>query len=489
MIGEFPFYVMVDDFQKIQDESALDLICFLIDDSPWNMHFFFTVRGESPHFLASYILKGKVRIFEAKWLCFTDKETKELLREMTVLGASCEIADRIQKYMGGWPAGIMFACLALKANGNFDNFLPPVMDTPIFDYIEHEIFRTYSQEIQTILIELSYFERFDEELYSHMIGRSDFSNILNYLIKEHLCQCNSSQKWYCYYPVFRDFFQSRQKEEKRTKILTKTIGYSFQNHDVIQKEETLLKVYCLGSFSVMAGEKVLMWRTQKTKELFACLFFYEGKGLNKKGLIFKLWPDMPEKKGSALFHTTVSYLRKTLAQSGMSNILQVKDHFYFLNMKKIWSDIGRLEEISRQVKQKETQIQVSPQEFIELYGGEYFGSEDYRWLIGKKEYAEQMFLQTARELAVREANQNHYGNAALILQKILEISDGSLDILRFLMICRIRQGDITAAARQYKRMRQVWAEEWEQQLPEDLMDFINEGNMAEQFHDKNSQKK
>ena len=157
-----------------------------------------------------------------------------------------------------------------------------------------------------------------------------------------------------------------------------------------------------------SGRKALAWRTKKTKELFALLFDREGKGIDKRGLIFRLWPEMPEKRSSTLFNTTMSYLRKTLSGAGGTEVLRVKDKQYAFDMSLIESDCENLEQQVQLVRENRLSGSEEIQSFLDLYKGDYFGGEDYLWLMERRESTEQMFLQAARMLVKSRAKTGDY---------------------------------------------------------------------------------
>ena len=262
--------------------------------------------------------------------------------------------------------------------------------------------------------------------------------------------------------------QEKPDEEEKTRS-TGELG----TEGAAAGEKTRLEVFCLGSFTVRAKGVTLAWRTRKTRELFACLFAQNGKGIDKGSLIFRLWPDASEKNGSTLFNTTVSYLRKTLAQADAVDTLVVKDRLYSLDMNRIWSDYGRLEELAYLVRKGEFEQIENPRELAELYNGEYLESEDYRWMVGRKEYVSQIFMRTAENTARWEESRRHYDTAIVILQKMLEVNTYSAGALRLLLKCRIESGDINGAKRQYEKMRQIWKQEWDQELGHNFTDFIS----------------
>lgn len=775
-----PLYFMMDDFHEIREERIFTIMKYLIDYTPSGFNFCFTVKGEFPHFLASYILHGKAMLLEADRLRFKRNETEQLLREQMAGKADSETVDTIQKYTEGWPAGVRFACLAMRTDRGSGDIVTALTHTKIFDYIYYEIFRKLPYDLQCFLLDTSVLQFLSPTLCNVVTGRDDSGSLLEYLVGEGMFvyKFDGPKKWYRYHSVFRDFLRSRQDGKRRREILKKAAKYSLRQgeteqavayameseaYDVVavaveqqgismlkqgrratlfqwitylepvketlkypcaymisccyreenQDQETedylkmaikgayeaednealstyglefielldeqygivkaakaaeqldnftsgnvrihmkmleyrlqlgdriwleefvqkaggkkrklqlvmernaviwalelenktegwgntleearmyrrvslvfseygfykygwflylkrdlrykdvvkeglslegksifsqwmhllmlldayktrkedihilreelllleekaekqgmeypdlldddeklmtdiflnqdseedrkkeiygemqtepLLKVFCLGSFMVQVGDEVLVWRTKKTKELFACLFSQNGKGMDKNGLVYRLWPDATEKNGSALFNTTVSYLRKALAQADAADILQVNDRMYSLDMSRIWSDYGRLEQIAEAVRKKEFDRIEDWKELAELYRGEFLASEDYRWTLGKKEYVEQLYVRTVEQAALHEADHQDYSTAIYLLQRLLELNAASSDMLRLLLQCRIEQGDRAGARKQYEKIRKFWQEEWDQELPPDMTDFLN----------------
>ena len=790
-----PFYFMFDDFHVITDENVFMIIRLLIDYTAEDFRFCFAVKGGFPRFLASYILKGKAVLVEAEKLRFSLEETGRLLHGLTGHEVEKPVLDSIAEYVEGWPAGVMFAGLALrsdnslKSGGGFGDIASVMIHTKIFDYIYYEIFRKLPFDIQRFLMDTAPLQSLSVPLCNHITGHVDSGSILNYLVGENLFlyKFRGQKEWYRYHSIFQDFLLSRLERNRKEEIFTKAAqyflrigemeqaviygmksmsfsvvelafekvavrlvqegrqatvsqwihflepaadslgsqclytiyqyyilmeeeekavkflslaaerafadeetklygqfgikllehinnlsgirraeeqaclilerlkggssGYAYKllltileyrlqlgqldrmeeligkdagnkqkihmtmmknaviwllalqnktegwgntlaeaqmyqrlspvfteygfykyawflylNHDpeymqilkkglcieggslfgqwmrllfILQEYKTnknmrsglaeelrqieeqmdrqeieypafqeedarllsgiimeledgdsiqksrlsieketvskknMLEVFCLGSFTVKAGGDTLIWRTRKTRELFACLFVQNGKGLDRGSLIFKLWPDATEKNGSTLFNTTVSYLRKALIQADTADVLVVKDRLYSLDMTRIWSDYGRLKELADIVKKGDFTRLENPQELSELYNGEYLESEDYRWMVGRKEYVSQMFMRAAEDTARWEEGQKHFDTAITILQKMLEVNSYSASALRLLLKCRMESGDINGAKRQYEKMRQIWKQEWDQELGHDFTDFMS----------------
>lgn len=228
MDGEL--YFMLDDFHEIWEEEVFAMLSLLMDNMPFGVHFCFTVKGSFPQFLASYIMKGRVQLLEADQLRFTEMETRYLLNQQTAGRISDTMVNEILEYMEGWPAGVMFACLALRADKSSGD-IPSVMShTKIFDYIYYEIFRKLPYDIQCFLIDTSSLLSLTPALCNYVTGRMDSGSILDYLVGENMFVYKFSgyQKWYRYHSIFREFLQSRRKPERKKEILTKAAQYSMR---------------------------------------------------------------------------------------------------------------------------------------------------------------------------------------------------------------------------------------------------------------------
>lgn len=234
----------------------------------------------------------------------------------------------------------------------------------------------------------------------------------------------------------------------------------------------LLEVKCLGSFSVKGVRNEIVWRTRKTKELFACLFFEEGRGVTKDILLERLWPEADLKKATTLLHTTISYLRKALLQAEAREVLKVKNQTYALDMQHIKSDFSNLMQWKQTAKKGIADQTDNIMEVTELYHGCYMQGEDYLWLGGQREYVEQVYLQTLKKLAERQMESENYEEAALLLQKAIEVDNFAVSLIEMLIKCYILAGDFKEAKRQYSKLKKICVEELGQNLTLKFKDYV-----------------
>lgn len=231
-----------------------------------------------------------------------------------------------------------------------------------------------------------------------------------------------------------------------------------------------LDVFCFGTFRVWTEDgKTLSWRTKKTKELFACLFAARERTLSKDQLMELLWAEGDAKKSSALFDTTVSYLRKTLSNAGCGHALEVKNRQYQLNRKAIRSDLDRFERICQMVQKQEwNQVEkLEPEDLSQLYGTGYMSGEDYLWAITEREHLEQKYLETLYALALHYFQKKQYRSAADTAERALETDPLSTRMAGILIESLKNLGDQGSAKKQYEKYNEIWLDEMGQELTYD----------------------
>lgn len=233
-----------------------------------------------------------------------------------------------------------------------------------------------------------------------------------------------------------------------------------------------LRVKCLGIFEVTGPLGKAVWRTKKTGELFACLFFEEGRGVKKDILMERLWPEVRREKASVLFHTTVSYLRKALARVGVVDILIVDNQTYAVDFSRIESDMERLMAWNACAKEGRLPADRDVLEAAELYHECYMYGEDYAWLGGQREYVEQVFLQTVGMLARIQMETGEFGKAVLLLEKGIQVDCYAISLAELLVECLLLTGDVRRAKQQYRNIRRICREELCMEPDVKFQDFL-----------------
>lgn len=449
------FFICLDEFQVIHDEKVQDFLLRFMEYGEGRIRFFFSSRGGFPGVLSACLLRGRAREVKADELKLEEQETARLLRKISGRELPERVVREIHADMSGWPAGIVFAAMELKEARTKRTGAALFDRTQLYDYIFHEIFRKLTYDTQQFLLETSVLETMRPPVCDHVLGRENAAGMFRYLVRENLflSRMEGEEDVYCYDGFFRGFLRSRLPAGRRTEILLKAGEYEELCGE--RKKQAPLFVQCFGALSVRGQEGEAVWRTKKTKELFACLFYEHGRWVTRDVLTERLWPEKTAQKAAVLFHTTTSYLRRALAAVGGAECLLVKNQAYALHMARMRSDIGELDDCYACLKSGKVLTGARAERLVTLYGRGYLYEEDYLWIGAYREEVEQRYLWMLQTLADRAFAKKQYAEAAVYLKKAVEVDDYALVTMERLMECLILCQNFTGAKRVFERLKEV----------------------------------
>jgi len=220
-----------------------------------------------------------------------------------------------------------------------------------------------------------------------------------------------------------------------------------------------MKCFHGGAIYIDKKEKAVRWRTKKTFELFAYLFENQGKAVQKDKVIDALWPEVPYDKACILFHTTLSYLRKTLTENELADLLQGRKGGYRIQTGHMDTDYNELMDIYRKVQDRNFQEIGRLEEFVELYHSPYFNSICSEWIVSSQEQLERIYVYCGREIAGELIQNQKYHESIPILNKILELDPYSEEILSLLMEACASLGDMKTVRKAYEGAARRFQEE------------------------------
>lgn len=243
-----------------------------------------------------------------------------------------------------------------------------------------------------------------------------------------------------------------------------------------ETEEKDLYITCFGDFQVMAepsGEKI-RWRTRKTKELFAYLYYKKGKGVSREQISEAIWPDITLDSSTTLFHTTLSYARKALLQWGLKDIILYHNKNYYLDMKRIGGEDERLYYLCQRLLLDGELGDAKEAELRSLYQDSYMGTMNYDWAYGERESYEKVYLDALRQLADRNMSASEYEKAAEILKKSLEINPYSEENSEAMIRCLGQLGRKKDIRILYEKTKKLFQEELSVEVSEELVKAYKE---------------
>lgn len=188
-------------------------------------------------------------------------------------------------------------------------------------------------------------------------------------------------------------------QEKRLLKAVKRLKEKLKTNklDSTKKYQDKLKVFCFGGFQVMDSKgNPIIWRTRKSKELFAYLWNEKDRPVTKGSIIEDVFPNRDLEKATTILHTTIYQIRKNLERLGYSNGITYFDESYKLNILTT-GDREKLNKIISQGRYKERDIK----ETLWIYRGDFL-EEGYHWGLERQERYRQVILTILSSFAKEE---------------------------------------------------------------------------------------
>ncbi|MCM0624541.1 response regulator [Lysinibacillus sp. OL1_EC] len=225
--------------------------------------------------------------------------------------------------------------------------------------------------------------------------------------------------------------------KSRLEITINRIQKLFQKNLSSEKTRThqkpMLQIRCFGEFVVSFDDKVIHWRTIKSKELFAFLFLQLHMPVPRDNILDSLWSDTDVKKARVQLHTTVSYLRTTLSFYGYTDVIEYANGCYILKLNDFQCDAFDLEDILN-TKAETGRLNIEKaEELIQNYHDEFMATMDYAWTTSKANLMNKQFSQLLDELILYYSKNKNLKNRERSLLFALEFNPYSDKIVQQLI--------------------------------------------------------
>ena len=205
------------------------------------------------------------------------------------------------------------------------------------------------------------------------------------------------------------------------KRLDKTVSRLLAKKEVAKEQfDNKLMIQCFGRFEVfIEGKEPVLFRTEKTKELFAYLIHNRNRGVSKEDIIEALWLGMDYERAVKQLYNGIYYIRKALQEYGISREVLSIDNNYKLKFELATWDrdlfVNLMDEGTRgdieSLKKAECQ-----------YKGNYFEFEKYSWSISENERLAILYQKSVVLLAQSYINEKQHEEAECLLLKAFSIN-------------------------------------------------------------------
>jgi LuxR family maltose regulon positive regulatory protein len=220
------FVLVLDDYHMVDARAVDQVLAFLLEHLPPQMHLVIATREDPQLPLARYRVRDQLAELRAADLRFTPAEAAEFLNRVMDLSLSAEDIAVLEDRTEGWIAGLQLAALALQGTpptpgfGDRARFIDSFTGGHHFvlDYLMEEVLERQSESIQTFLLRTSILERMCGPLCEAVVY-GDAGPVLPAVGQdtlEHLERANlfvvpldGDRRWYRYHHLFGELLRQR----------------------------------------------------------------------------------------------------------------------------------------------------------------------------------------------------------------------------------------------------------------------------------------
>ena len=256
-----PNVLVLDDYHEIVADAVHDMLVFLLDHLPSQVHLLVATRVDPPWPLARFRANREVVELRARDLRFTSQETTAFLNGVMSLNLSTESISLLDARTEGWIAGLQMAALSLQGRDDTTAFIRSFSGSHRFvlDYLMEEVLNRQSHELQEFLLKTSILDRLTASLCDAVTDRTDSQTILTWLERANLflVPLDDERIWYRYHHLFADLLrnyleksspdqvstlQSRASTWYREReLFTPAINYALQAKDIDLVEQLVMQ--------------------------------------------------------------------------------------------------------------------------------------------------------------------------------------------------------------------------------------------------------
>jgi LuxR family maltose regulon positive regulatory protein len=302
---ETPFVLVLDDFQVLQSQAIMQMLTYLLEHMPPQMHLALLTRSDPPLPLARLRACNQLLDIRANQLRFTQEEVAIFLNDVMQLELSADDIMRMEKRAEGWIAGLQLAALSIQSCNDVHGFVSAFAGSQayIMDYLAEEVLRLQPEGVRVFLLKTSILGRLCGPLCNAVLGMGETEDIDGQMMLETLEKKNlflvpldDKRHWYRYHQLFADVLNRRlesQFPDQLRDLHLRAAQWLAQNGS---SDEAI-------QHTLMAGDRDL---AAQLVDQYGCLLLMRGEVVNLLGWIeaveahARIYPWVAIQKGWAL---------------------------------------------------------------------------------------------------------------------------------------------------------------------------------------------
>jgi LuxR family maltose regulon positive regulatory protein len=259
-----PVILTLDDYHVIHDERIEQLVTFLLDNLPPNLHLIIASRRDPALPLARLRARGQLLEVRARDLRFTEAEAAAFFSQTMGLTLRPEWIAALEQRTEGWIAGLQLAALSLQGRDDAPTFIQDFTGGQHFvvEYLVEEVLQRQPAALQQFLLATSILPRLCAPLCDAVTASAESSAALADLQRRNLfiIPLDGEHTWFRYHHLFAEFLKSHLKRTRADALpaLHRRAAEWFQAHDY--PEEALYHAFAIPDYAYVSRLVVDNWR-------------------------------------------------------------------------------------------------------------------------------------------------------------------------------------------------------------------------------------
>jgi len=273
------FIIVLDDYQLVEDNEVVNqFVNRFLQDVDENCHLIVSSRrlltlSDMPLLVA----RNQVGGISFEEISFSAEEIQELLLKNYHLTVSDKSAEEIIQQTEGWITGLMLSTHLLDDEIGERLRIARVSGVGLYDYMAQQVFDQQTDAIKDFLLRTSLLEEFSVNRCKRVIGKAldstaPWQSLMDQVTVRNLFVLpvgEGAHYWLRYHHLFRDFLQTRMRQERpeETRVITIALAddYALQNdwerafvlYKQVKSVEKMVKLVEEAGPSMVAGGKLL----------------------------------------------------------------------------------------------------------------------------------------------------------------------------------------------------------------------------------------
>jgi len=218
------FVLVLDDYHVIDSEYVDQVLTFLLEHLPPQMHLVITTREDPTLPLARFRAQGQLTEIRIADLRFTLSEAAGFLNQAMRLELSEENIASLETRTEGWIAGLQLAAISVREQDDVPSFIKAFAGDHryIVDYLVEEVLQHQSESVRNFLLQTSILGRLSGPLCEAVTGLEDSGDLLETLERSNLfvVPLDNKRYWYRYHHLFGDVLRAHLMEEQPDQVST-----------------------------------------------------------------------------------------------------------------------------------------------------------------------------------------------------------------------------------------------------------------------------